>query len=495
MSLTPLEIRKQDFPRGFRGFEPEEVHRFLSLVASEFETMLEEHRRLQSQIEELRAKMEHYQKVEEALQEALNAARENALRTTRQAEEKADIIVEQAEVKARKLIDEADQQSRSIVEDADARRRSAEEVSRSSVDEIEGEKKKIKQEVTRLSDHRSEILARLRGFLLSEMEVLARYEEDDPIGFIKLLPADKERETGASEPQDDEPEKDSDSVIITPPAMPDDQEADGSLDEEIGTALSSVFEFDAEPVSEESAGEEAGSAILTEEPAEPEMDEAAGSELEDVASLGEVQTSDDQPVTSDSPLFEMPDESLGSENEDSDESVDLGLEPILSESTLHLESESNESLEDSIATEESEEVEDTLPPEAGQADRSEPIFGLDLESEDPPEEGAGSDDHVSLVVESDDNADELVIGLQSERDDAEDEQVFIQESFSPVQTELDGEGFVSTDDMMDDAAEVGSETGIRAADEDTFEQDESDEDDSEDSEEMKKIRRILKDLS
>jgi len=257
------------------------------------------------------------------------------------------------------------------------------------------------------------------------MEVLARYEEDDPIGFIKLLPADKERETGASEPQDDEPEKDSDSVIITPPAMPDDQEADGSLDEEIGTALSSVFEFDAEPVSEESAGEEAGSAILTEEPAEPEMDEAAGSELEDVASLGEVQTSDDQPVTSDSPLFEMPDESLGSENEDSGESVDLGLEPILSESTLHLESESNESLEDSIATEESEEVEDTLPPEAGQADRSEPIFGLDLESEDLPEEGAGSDDRVSLDVESDDTADEQVIGLQSERDDAEDEQVFI----------------------------------------------------------------------
>jgi len=48
---------------------------------------------------------------------------------------------------------------------------------------------------------------------------------------------------------------------------------------------------------------------------------------------------------------------------------------------------------------------------------------------------------------------------------------------------------------MDDAAEVGNETGIRVADEDTFEQEESDEDDSEDSEEMKKIRRILKDLS
>lgn len=191
MTLKPLEIRKQQFARTFRGFDPDEVHGFLSTVSREWETLLDEQRRLEGQVEELRSKIEHYQKVEEALQEALQTARENAVRTHKQAEEKAAMIVDQAADKARRIADDADVKATRILDEAERIRRDAQYTASQTVLAAETEKGQVKKEVSRLMDHRNELLSRLRGFLFSEMEILARYEEDDPIGFIKLLPPDR----------------------------------------------------------------------------------------------------------------------------------------------------------------------------------------------------------------------------------------------------------------------------------------------------------------
>ncbi len=193
MTLKPLEIRKQQFARTFRGFDPDEVHGFLSTVSREWETLLDEQRRLEGQVEELRSKIDHYQKVEEALQEALQTARENAVRTHKQAEEKAALILDQAADKARRIVDDADLRSGQILDEAERIRRDARQSASQTVLSAENEKGQVKKEVSRLVDHRNELLSRLRGFLFSEMEILARYEEDDPIGFIKLLPPDRSK--------------------------------------------------------------------------------------------------------------------------------------------------------------------------------------------------------------------------------------------------------------------------------------------------------------
>ncbi len=70
MRITPLEIRKQEFTKGFRGFEVEEVQSFLQTVSSQWEEALADQRRLESRVRELEAKLQHYTNVEEALQEA-----------------------------------------------------------------------------------------------------------------------------------------------------------------------------------------------------------------------------------------------------------------------------------------------------------------------------------------------------------------------------------------------------------------------------------------
>lgn len=190
MKLSPLEIRKQNFGKVIRGFDPDEVRTFLGLVSSEWEMLLEDARRSEAQIEELKSKIEHYQKVEEALQEALRTARENAIRTQKQAEEKAAMIVEQAEGRAQRLVEDAERKAAQIIDEAEHIRRVGAQDARERVHEAEVEKSRVGKEVKRLLDHRNETLSRLRGFLLSAMEILARYEEADPIGFIKLLPPD-----------------------------------------------------------------------------------------------------------------------------------------------------------------------------------------------------------------------------------------------------------------------------------------------------------------
>src|SRR5690606_14949360 len=111
-------------------------------------------------VEKVEEKLLHYEKVELALQEALDAARETGRRAEDTAQERARLIVEEAELRAQRIVQDAEQ-----------------------------ERYGVKQDLVKLTSRQNEIAARLRAFLMSEMEVLAQFQGDDPIGFIKLVAA------------------------------------------------------------------------------------------------------------------------------------------------------------------------------------------------------------------------------------------------------------------------------------------------------------------
>lgn len=189
MRLTPLDIRKQEFARGFRGYDPEDVNAFLEMMSSQWDELLDDSRRKDERIRELENKMAHYEKVEMALQEALETARETSRKALQNAEDKARLIVDQAE-------------------------KQAEDIKRNA----EQDRHQIKRETAKLSGRRSEIVTRLRAFLMSEMELLARFEGDDPVGFIKLLPAEERRlHQLSSEAHAGDPTEDRDAPSNRPP--------------------------------------------------------------------------------------------------------------------------------------------------------------------------------------------------------------------------------------------------------------------------------------
>ena len=152
MKLTPLEIRKHEFDRSLRGYSTEDVDAFLDLVASQWEDMAEERRRLKSKVQDLESQMRHYQKVEEALQEALEQTKKNAEQQLRNAKAEAKNILQDARGEAQEIKQEA-----------------------------EAERAKMSNETEKLRNQRQQIVARLRGFLSSEMEILGRYADGDQL--------------------------------------------------------------------------------------------------------------------------------------------------------------------------------------------------------------------------------------------------------------------------------------------------------------------------
>ncbi len=166
MKLSSLDIRKQEFSRAFRGYDKDEVHAFLQMLSNQWQELVDEKARLEEKMREQEMKLQHYMKVEEALEQALQTARESS----------------------RQAIENAERKARMMIEEAEAR---AEDIKR----EAEEERHQIKREAAKITGRRHEIVARLRAFLMSEMELLAHYEGDDPIGFIKLLPGESREAT------------------------------------------------------------------------------------------------------------------------------------------------------------------------------------------------------------------------------------------------------------------------------------------------------------
>jgi len=107
MKLTPLEIKKQTFELGFRGYDTAEVDAYLTMLSNEWEHMLNRVEELEERIHELTEKVKHYEKVEQALHETLHTAKESASAKKGEAEKEAALLLKQAEHEADKLLMDA----------------------------------------------------------------------------------------------------------------------------------------------------------------------------------------------------------------------------------------------------------------------------------------------------------------------------------------------------------------------------------------------------
>ena len=70
MSISPLDIRKQEFQRVMRGYDPDEVRSFLDRVASELEAAKAATAALDEKLKESEDRLGHYRLIERNLQRA-----------------------------------------------------------------------------------------------------------------------------------------------------------------------------------------------------------------------------------------------------------------------------------------------------------------------------------------------------------------------------------------------------------------------------------------
>lgn len=105
MKLTPLDIKKQEFKKNLRGYDPIEVDAFLEMVANEFEAIVREKNLMADEILKLKTQLNDYRQVEKALKDTLVTAQENITASRQSSKREADIILREAELKAEKIIE------------------------------------------------------------------------------------------------------------------------------------------------------------------------------------------------------------------------------------------------------------------------------------------------------------------------------------------------------------------------------------------------------
>jgi len=105
--LTPLDIHNKEFKKSFRGYNEEEVDEFLDKVIKDYEQLYRENIEIKENLDRLNSKLEHYQHMENTLNNTLIIAQETAEEVKFNAKRTTELMIKEAEVQVQKMIDEA----------------------------------------------------------------------------------------------------------------------------------------------------------------------------------------------------------------------------------------------------------------------------------------------------------------------------------------------------------------------------------------------------
>ncbi|MDZ7260533.1 MAG: DivIVA domain-containing protein [candidate division KSB1 bacterium] len=107
MKITPLDIKKQEFKKTLRGFDPVEVETFLEMVAEEYEALIRERNALADEVLKLKTQLRDYQEVERTFKESLMSAQQTIEQSRENSKREAELIIREAEMRAEKLLENA----------------------------------------------------------------------------------------------------------------------------------------------------------------------------------------------------------------------------------------------------------------------------------------------------------------------------------------------------------------------------------------------------
>jgi len=114
MRLSPLIIKKQEFTKSLRGFDPEEVQAFLDKMANDVDLLLQENESLNEEVESLNQRVTEFQSIEKNLQDTLLKAQESSTKAIESSKKQTNLIIKEAEIKASQILESAKQEVNDI---------------------------------------------------------------------------------------------------------------------------------------------------------------------------------------------------------------------------------------------------------------------------------------------------------------------------------------------------------------------------------------------
>jgi cell division initiation protein len=107
MRITPLDIQQMVFKVGMRGYDKEEVNRFLEELAQTVESLNRDNAVQREKILFLEQQLAELKRTEATLSSTLLSAQSLAEDVKRNAQREADLVIKEAELKAGELIRQA----------------------------------------------------------------------------------------------------------------------------------------------------------------------------------------------------------------------------------------------------------------------------------------------------------------------------------------------------------------------------------------------------
>jgi cell division initiation protein len=188
MNISSNDIKKRDFRKGFRGYEPAEVDAFLDTVSSHFENLLMENKNLIDRIKSLLSDIDIYRENEVNLQKAIIKSQDLGEDIVANARKKAELIIKEAELTSHKmrqdLEDEVISKKQELEEFKYKNDKLIDDIKSylieklNELEEFVKNKKIIKMELTNYSDMHNE--------MMEEEETDQEEEEKKPLKKISL---------------------------------------------------------------------------------------------------------------------------------------------------------------------------------------------------------------------------------------------------------------------------------------------------------------------
>ena len=116
MRLSPADIRQQQFTeRWFRGFDRDEVDRFLDQIAEDYESVIKESALLKEQLASHEERARATAELERSLKDTLVTTQRLTDEMKANAKREAELIIREAQVGGEKLLEEARGEEAKIV--------------------------------------------------------------------------------------------------------------------------------------------------------------------------------------------------------------------------------------------------------------------------------------------------------------------------------------------------------------------------------------------
>ncbi len=112
--LTPLDVRRYDFGRALRGYDPERVDQFREQVAEELERLTRLNQELEAKAKGFHEQLRAFRERDKALNDALVSAQQLRSEIAEQAEREGQLVVREARADGERLLDQARSELRQL---------------------------------------------------------------------------------------------------------------------------------------------------------------------------------------------------------------------------------------------------------------------------------------------------------------------------------------------------------------------------------------------